>query len=92
MVAVKGVYNGGDMVKIDAGSVSSIHEPYEVVVAFLHPVKNGQGYDAETAEQVPDKRKAGFQAFMKYKGSLPADFDYRKELADYRDERYDRTH
>jgi hypothetical protein len=92
MVAVKGVYNGGDMVKIDAGSVSSIHEPYEVVVAFLHPVKTGQGYDDEAAKQVPDKRTAGFQAFMKYKGSLPADFDYRKELADYRDERYGRTH
>jgi hypothetical protein len=92
MVAVKGVYNGGDMVKIDAGSVPSIHEPYEVVVAFLHPVKTGQGHDDEAANQVPDKRKAGFQAFMKYKGSLPADFDYRKELADYRDERYGRTH
>jgi hypothetical protein len=92
MVAVKGVYNGGDMVKIDAGSVSFIQEPYEVVVAFLNPVKNGQGYDGEAAEQVPDKRKAGFQTFMKYKGMLPADFDYRKEMADYRDERYGRTH
>jgi hypothetical protein len=92
MVAVKGVYNGGDMVKIDAGSVSSIHEPYEVVVAFLHPVKAGQAYDDEAAEQVSDNRKAGFQTFMKYKGRLPADFDYRKELVDYRDERYGRTH
>jgi transcriptional regulator with XRE-family HTH domain len=65
---------------------------YEVVVAFLQPVKTGQGYDSEAVEQVPDKRKAGFQTFMKYKGILPADFDYRKELADYRDERYGRTH
>jgi hypothetical protein len=92
MVAVKGVYDGGDIVKIDAGSVSFIHEPYEVVVAFLHPVKNGQGYDGKAAEQVPDKRTTGFQTFMKYKGILPADFDYRKELADYRDERYGRTY
>jgi hypothetical protein len=91
MVAVKGVYNGGDMVKIDAGSVSFIHEPYEVVVAFLNPVKAGQVYDGGAEEQVPDKRKAGFQTFMNYKGRLPADFDYRKELADYRDERYGRT-
>jgi hypothetical protein len=58
---------------------------YEVVVAFLQPVKTGQGYDSEAAEQIPDKRKAGFQTFMKYKGILPADFDYR-------DERYGRTH
>jgi hypothetical protein len=85
MVAVKGVYNGGNMVKIDAGSVSSIHEPYEVVVAFLHPVKTGQDYNDEAAKQVSDKRKAGFRTFMEYQGRLPADFDYRKELADYRE-------
>jgi hypothetical protein len=91
MVAVKGIYNGGDMVKIDADSVSFIREPYEVVVAFLHPVKTGQEYDAEAVKQVSDKRKAGFQTFMQYKGRLPADFDHRKELADYRDERYGRT-
>jgi hypothetical protein len=42
-------------------------------------------------EQAPDKRKAGFQTFMNYKGILPADFDCHKELADYRDERYGRT-
>jgi hypothetical protein len=57
MVAVKGVYNGGDMVKIDAASVSSIHESYEVVVVFLHPVKNSQRYEDEAAERVSDKRK-----------------------------------
>jgi hypothetical protein len=91
MVAVKGVYNGGDTVKIDAGSVSFIHEPYEVVVAFLHPAKTGQGYDDDAAKQILDKRDAGFRTFMKYKGSLPADFDYRKELSDYRDERHGRT-
>jgi hypothetical protein len=91
MLAVKGIYNGGDMVKIDADSVSFIHEPYEVVVAFLHPAETDQDYDDETAKQVPDKRKAGFRTFMKYKGRLSADFDYRKELTDYQDERYGRT-
>ena len=89
MVAVKGVYNGGDMVKIDTGPLSFIHEPYEVVVAFLRPA-TGQGHADEAAEQAPDKRETGFQTFMNYKGRLPADFDYRKELADYRDERYGR--
>jgi hypothetical protein len=92
MVAVKGLYNGGDTVKIDSSSLSFIHEPYEVVVAFLHPSKTSRNYDDGTIEQTPDKRKAGFQTFMSYKGILPADFDYRKELADYRDERYGRTH
>jgi hypothetical protein len=92
MVAVKGLYNGGDTVKINAGSLSFIHEPYEVVVAFLRPVKTSRNYDGGAMEQTPDKRKAGFQTFMNYKGILPADLDYRKKLADYRDERYGRTY
>jgi len=34
------------------------------------------------------KRQKSFNNFMKFKGTLPADFDYQKELSDYRDERY----
>jgi len=34
------------------------------------------------------KRHEAFQRFMQYKGILPVDFDYTKELADYRDGRY----
>ena len=37
------------------------------------------------------RRLQAFQNFMKYKGTLPADFDYKKELAEYRDERYGHT-
>ena len=36
-----------------------------------------------------NKRQKAFSSFMKYKGILPADFDYEKELAEYRDARYD---
>jgi hypothetical protein len=91
MIAVKRLYNGGDTVKIDADLLSFIHEPYEVLVAFLHPARTGGNYDDRAMEQAPDKRKAGFQTFMNYKGILPADFDCHKELSDYRDERYGRT-
>jgi hypothetical protein len=90
MVAVKGVYEGGDTVKIDAASLSPIHEPYEVVVAFLHPVKTARNHEGDTVNQTGNKRRAGFQVFMQYQGRLPADFDYRKELSDYREERYGR--
>ena len=34
------------------------------------------------------KRYEAFNRFMQYKGILPADFDYKKELANYRTERY----
>jgi len=34
------------------------------------------------------KRQKAFERFMKYQGKLPVDFDHRKELADYRNERY----
>jgi hypothetical protein len=92
MVAVKGIYKGGDMVRIDSSSLSLITEPYEVIVTFLQPAKTADRFDVNEAEKDQAKRTAGFQAFMKYKGRLPADFDYRKELADYRDERYGSPH
>jgi hypothetical protein len=34
------------------------------------------------------RRQEAFQRFMQYRGTLPADFDYKKELAEYRNERY----
>jgi hypothetical protein len=93
MVAVQGLYTGGDTVKIDTAILPLMSEPYEVIVAFLRPIQNAQAQTDqrstdEQSNRNPDKRQAGFQAFMQYKGSLPADFDYRKELSDYREERY----
>jgi hypothetical protein len=38
----KRAYDDGNTAKIDAGSLSFIHEPYEVIVAFLHPAKTGR--------------------------------------------------
>jgi len=82
MVAVKGIYQGGDTVKLDTLSVP-FTEPYEVVVAFLNPVSN-----IEKTESINKKRQEAFERFMKLSGTLPADFDYKKELKDYREERY----
>jgi len=42
----------------------------------------------ETDEEKRARREKAFEHFSQYKGILPADFDYKKELAEYRDERY----
>ena len=85
MVAVKGIYQGGDTVKLDSLSVR-FTEPYEVLVAFLNPIKN-----IDKTETINGKRKEAFERFMQYSGTLSTDIDYRKELNDYREERYGYT-
>ena len=89
MVAVKGIYQGGDIVKLETASIP-VNEPYEVVVAFLNPVPQPENQDESIIEKHPHRKKT-FDHFMQYRGTLPADFDYSKELADYRDERYGHT-
>ena len=85
MIAVKGIYQGGNTVKLDS-SFEPVNEQYEVVVAFLNPANHSKNHDK--AEEKLARRQEGFQHFMQYRGTLPADFDYKKELADYRDERH----
>ena len=85
MVAVKGIYQGGDTVKLDSSSVQ-FAEPYEVIVAFLNPIKNIENKEVNSKE-----RKESFYNFMRYSGTLPADFNYKKELDDYREEHYGNT-
>ena len=82
MVAVKGIYQGGDTVKLDPLAVQ-FTEPYEVVVAFLNPIQNN-----DKTETTKKRKQEAFERFMKYNGTLPVDFDYKKELNDYREERY----
>jgi len=42
----------------------------------------------ETAEEKRARMQEAFQRFTLYRGTLPADFDYKKELSEYRNERY----
>ena len=86
MVAVKGIYQGGDTVKLNTPSVP-VTGPYEVVVAFLNPLHQNENSD-QTMNVNSDRRQEAFQYFMQYKGTLSGDFDYKKELAEYRDEHY----
>jgi len=81
------------IIKSDTSRINlSIPEEYvgEEVEILVFPVNSTVNlqesvYDAATQ---PARRQEAFQNFMKYKGTLPADFDYNKELAEYRDERY----
>jgi len=81
MVAVKGIYQGGDTVKLDPITIN-FSEPYEVIVTFVTPI-----YRKENTEN-KNRRQEAFENFMGYRGILSADFDYKKELNDYREERY----
>jgi len=87
MIAVRGIYQGGDTVKLDISSIP-VQEPYEVVVEFLNPLRQSEESGEKTERKCARKEKA-FQRFMQYRGVLPADFDYRKELDDSRNDRYD---
>ena len=60
--------------------VVTIEEKFELVTTDGKNVKK-----QEAADSSP------FQEFLQYKGILPADFDYKKELAEYRNERYGNT-
>jgi predicted DNA-binding antitoxin AbrB/MazE fold protein len=42
----------------------------------------------ETDEEKRTRREKAYQHFSQYRGILPEDFDYKKELSDYRNERY----
>ncbi|MDR0552249.1 MAG: hypothetical protein LBG72_09615 [Spirochaetaceae bacterium] len=82
MIAVKGIYEGGNTVKIDDSEFTAA-EPCEVVITFLHDAKN-----AENKRLEEEKKRKAFASLMKYHKTLRADFDYKKELAEWRDERY----
>jgi hypothetical protein len=93
MLAVNGLYVGGDTVKIEKLDVP-INSSYKVIVTFVEPaIGTAQGtkqVDLEEADMA--KRRAAFerlmQAITKSKETLPSDFDYKKEYLEYLDERY----
>jgi hypothetical protein len=90
MYAVNGIYSGGDTVKIETRPVS-LGAPYRVIVTFIEPA-DASGTAAGSANNAgPAKKRAAFARLTEYHKSLPANFDYEKELAEYRDEKFDRT-
>ena len=62
-----------------------VGEEVEILVFPVSDSANIQEY-GENTEKNRNRRQEAFQNFMRYKGSLPEDFDYKKELAEYRNE------
>ena len=61
----------------------------EEIEILIFPIKNTNNLqkDVNDEENLARRQKA-FERFTKYRGTLPADFDYKKELHEYRNERY----
>ena len=84
------------IIKPDAQRISfSIPAEYigEEIEILVFPVSDLATVQetSESTEKYRIRRQEAFQNFMKYKGALPEDFDYKKELAEYRNERYGHT-
>lgn len=93
MLQAKGIYSGGNTVQLEEQNFS-VNEPYEVVVTFVQPLGKPQTDMKQKTEENPidkdlERRREGFKRFSKYQGTLPPDFDYKKEFFEYLDERYD---
>ena len=60
------------------------------VEVLVFPVKSSVNPQEATngLEEHYTRKQQAFERFMRYRGTLPADFDYKKELTEYRDERY----
>ncbi|GMO61624.1 MAG: hypothetical protein Ta2G_21300 [Termitinemataceae bacterium] len=91
MVAVKGFFDGK---QVFVRQQIPVQEQCEVIITFLNADAAESARGEAEAEEVADieRRQEGLKQMMKYTGTLRADFDYKKELAEYRDERYDATH
>ena len=64
-----------------------IGEEIEILVFPTKDTYNPQGSVSNMDENITRRQKA-FERFMKYQGTLPVDFDYKRELAEYRETRY----
>ena len=68
MIVVRGIYQGGDTVKLDISTVP-VHEPYEVAVEFLNPLQQPEESGEKAGERQARRQKA-FNRFMQRRGIL----------------------
>jgi hypothetical protein len=89
MIAVNGLYVGGDTVKIEKLDVP-INSSYKVIVTFVEPAvdttRETKQVDLEEADMA--KRRTAFERLKKYFGTLPADFDADKARYEALEEKY----
>jgi hypothetical protein len=80
MLAVNGFFENGVFIPEKPLSTISIRGRQRAVLNI-----DSAG---EAAEESLARKQEAFQRFTRYLGVLPADFDYRLELSEYRNERY----
>lgn len=65
----------------------------EAIYMYVRFVDSQSGNDeiiTSSEKSENEKRRKGFQELMSFAGTLPADFDYKKELEEAREEKYAR--
>jgi hypothetical protein len=62
--------------------------PDEKVIYFYNILQNIEALSNNGEIQLPNDSKAAFNRLLKFKGTLPADFDYENELESMRLEKY----
>ena len=77
MLVITGIFEDG---RIIPDKPVSIPQKKKVVVTIEEKITE--------KEQNTTIRNNAFSSFMQYKGILPENFDYKKELSDYREERH----
>jgi hypothetical protein len=60
-----------------------------VLVTIIKDVQHERAAAASSPGDA-EKRRAAFKKFSRFRGTLPADFDYKKELLEALDEKYGR--
>ncbi|MDR3200789.1 MAG: hypothetical protein LBT68_04960 [Spirochaetales bacterium] len=84
MFAIEGAYDG-NAVQVNPEAIP-IKEAYEVIVTFIKP----RSQSLNNPPSNDDERLEAYQKLLKYKGTLHRRIDYKKELAEARDEKYGR--
>ncbi len=65
----------------------------EAIYMYVRFVDSQSGNDeiiTSSEKSEIEKRRKGFQELMSFAGTLPVDFDYKKELEEAREEKYAR--
>jgi len=77
MLVITGIFEDGRFIPDEP---VSIPQKKKVIVTIEEKITEN--------EQNTAIRNKAFTSFMQYKGILPENFDYKKELSDYREERH----
>lgn len=65
-------------------------EAVYMYVRFINSQSGSEETSVSEEKNAIEKRKKSFQELMTFAGSLPEDFDYKKELEEAREEKYAR--